>query len=292
MKPAPFRLHRPDRVAEAIELLSVYGDEAKVLAGGQSLMPLLALRLARFEELVDLNRIGELSGISFDGEELVIGAMTRQADVEVAPEVRKSAPLLARALRYVGHFQIRNRGTVGGSLAHADPAAELPAVAMVLGAVVDVVGPRGARQVPAEELFAERWTTVLDVDELLVSVRIPVMPAEAGFAVEEVARRHGDFAMAGVACALSSGHGRVDRARIALFGVGRTPLLCPLVAKEMEGSLLDELHPVALDELAALATADLDPPDDVHATGSYRRAVAAHLVGRALINSLEELRRA
>ena len=223
MKPAPFEYHAPETVDEVLALLAEYGDEAKVLAGGQSLVPMLALRLTRFEHLVDVNRVTELAGFGRENGTLVVQAATRQRVIERDAAVGAAVPLLARATPLIGHFQIRNRGTVGGSLAHADPASEYPAVAVALGADLEIARHGGERRrTPADDFFVGTWTTTVEPDELLVAARFPVWPARSGFAIEEVARRHGDFALAGVACAISEQH-----AGLALFGVGSTPVRAP-----------------------------------------------------------------
>ena len=202
MKPPAFEYHRPDTAADAVAMLAQLGDESKILAGGQSLVPMLALRLTMFEHLIDITRIAELQGIERDGATLQIGAGTTEADIETSSEVAAAVPLLARATPLIGHFQIRNRGTIGGSIAHADPAAEYPAVALALDATLEVLGTAGARTVPATDFFTGLWDTTIDDDELLTGVSFPVWAGRCGFAIEEVARRHGDFAIAGAAVAL------------------------------------------------------------------------------------------
>jgi carbon-monoxide dehydrogenase medium subunit len=286
MKPAPFRLHRPETVRDALDLLAEYGDEAKPLAGGQSLVPILALRLARFEHLVDLNRIGELSGSTRVNGSVRIGTLTRHRAVEQDPHVVASVPLLSRATRHVGHWQIRNRGTIGGSLAHADPAAEQPAVALALDAVMEVASSRGDREVSAGDFFRGTWATALDADELLVAARFPAWGGRCGFAIHEVARRHGDFALAGVVCGvgLDDDGADVTRAAVALFGVGTTPRR----ATEAEAALVSG---AALDEVAGAAMAAIDPSDDLHASASYRRKVAGVLVKRAVGQAMTEAQR-
>jgi carbon-monoxide dehydrogenase medium subunit len=290
MKPAAFDLHRPEALDDVVALLAEHGDEAKPLAGGQSLVPLLALRLARYGHLVDLERVAGLAGIEDGGDALTIGAMVRQRAAERDERVAQLAPLVHRALPFIGHFQIRNRGTVGGSLAHADAASELPAVALALGADLDAVGPGGPRTVAADEFFTGRWATALAPDELLVRVRFPRWTGRCGFAVDEVARRHGDFAMVGVAVALGLGaDGRVDRARLALFGVDATPVRAPAAEAALVGHTPEDLaDPKARQEIGALATDDLDPPEDVHATGEYRRRAGAVVVARSLGRALAE----
>jgi carbon-monoxide dehydrogenase medium subunit len=289
MKPAAFRLHTPEAVADVVALLAEHGDEAKPIAGGQSLVPLLALRLARYDHLIDLERIDGLAGIEDTGDAVSVGAMVRQADAERDAAVARLAPLVTRALPLVGHFQIRNRGTVGGSLAHADPASELPAVALALDAQLDVVGSGGSRTVASDAFFVDRWTSALGPDEVLVRARFSRWTGRCGFAVDEVARRHGDFAMVGVACALGlDAQARVDRARLALFGVGATPMRARAAEAALQGRSLGDLTGPARREIAQLATGDLEPPDDVHATGEYRRAAGAVVVARALGVALEE----
>jgi carbon-monoxide dehydrogenase medium subunit len=288
VKPAPFEYHAPETVADAVAVLAAHGDEAKPLAGGQSLVPMLALRLARFEHLVDLNRVEELTGLRRRDGTLVVGAMTRQATLERA-EAAADVPLLTLAAPLIGHFQIRNRGTVGGSLAHADPASELPAVALALDAELEVATTAATRVVPAAEFFVGNWTTALEPDELLVAARFPVWPGRCGFAVEEVARRHGDFALTGAATGVALDRdGRVERAAVALFGMASTPLRAPEAEASLLGRAAAELD---LAELGQLAVRDLDPPDDVHASARYRRSVGAHVVQRGLTRALAAARR-
>ncbi len=224
MKPAPFEYHAPATVDEAVALLAELGDEAKVLAGGQSLIPMLALRLAVFEHLVDIGRIDGLRGIERRGDAMWVGAATTDATVERSADVAADVPLLARATPFVGHFQIRSRGTVGGSIAHADPAAEYPAVALTLDATVEALSPRGTRTIPAAELFDGLWSTAMEPDEVLVGVSFPVWGERSGFAVEELARRHGDFAIAGATIGVElDGDDRIERCAIGLIGLGSTP---------------------------------------------------------------------
>jgi carbon-monoxide dehydrogenase medium subunit len=288
VKPAPFEYHAPTTVADTLGLLAEHADECKVLAGGQSLVPMLAMRLTRFEHLIDLNRVDELFGVSRTNGMLTIGAMTRQRAVERDATVAAATPLLARAVPFIGHTQIRNRGTIGGSIAHADPASELPAVALALRAELEVASAAGARRVPAEEFFEGTWTTCMRDEELLVAVHVPVWEGRCGFAFTEVARRSGDFALAGVAAAVELGNdGSVQRVALGLLGMGSTALR----AAAAEDALIGRV-PAAheLDEVAQLAVADLDPPDDIHATSVYRRKVGAHLVRQALGTALEEAR--
>jgi carbon-monoxide dehydrogenase medium subunit len=288
VKPAPFEYHAPETVADATGLLREFGDEAKVLAGGQSLVPIMALRLARFEHVVDLNRIGELCGIERRNGTVRIGAMTRQAEVERDPTVAGAAPLLARATPLIGHFQIRNRGTLGGSLAHADPAAEYPAVALALDAEFEVANASGSRTVPASEFFFSTFMTALDADDVLTAVHFPVWGGRSAFAVEEVARRFGDFALTGAVCGVQlDGSGKVERAAIAMLGMGSTPLRATGAEAALIGATAGD---VDLDEVGRTAAAASDPPGDIHASAAYRRSVGAVVVSRALRRAVEEAR--
>jgi aerobic carbon-monoxide dehydrogenase medium subunit len=257
-----------------------------VLAGGQSLIPVLAMRLSRFDHLVDLHGIADLAGITRTNGTLRIGAMTTQATVARNAEAAAAAPLLTRATGLVGHAQIRNRGTLGGSLAHADPAAEYPAVALARDAELEAIGPDGSRRIPAAAFFESTWTTTLEPSEVLVAAEFPAWGPGSGFAVRESARRHGDFAMAGVVCGVQVAGGGVRRAAVALFGVGSTPVRATAAERALVGTALADLPD--LDELGALAVADLDPPADVHASGPQRRRMAAALTARALRDALTE----
>jgi aerobic carbon-monoxide dehydrogenase medium subunit len=287
MKPSRFEFHAPSTIAEAVEILGAHADEAKLLAGGQSLVPLMSLRLAAFAHLIDLNRVEGLAGIQRANGHVRIGAMTRQATAEHDPTVASAVPLVARALPKVGHFQIRNRGTVGGSIAHADPASELPAVALATDAVIEAVGPGGTREISATDFFQGMWETALSPDEVLTAVRFPVRPETSGFAVEEVARRHGDFALCGAACAVTVEGDAVTRAAIAMFGVGSTPVR----ASAAEDALIAAGTRADLAAIGREAAEPLSPSDDVHATGKYRKQVAAVVVRRALAKAIEEARR-
>jgi carbon-monoxide dehydrogenase medium subunit len=290
VKPAAFEYHAPETTDEAVALLREYGDDAKVLAGGQSLVPMLALRLTRFPHLVDVNRVGELAGIERHDGMLAVGAMTRQSALERDPSLAQVAPLLAKSVKLIGHFQIRNRGTVGGSIAHADPAAELPVVALALDAELEVANADGTRRIPASEFFVGTWTTSLEPDDLLVRTWFPVAPARAGYAVEEVARRHGDFGLAGAAVALVLGDDdTITKASIGLLGMGPTPLRATAAEEALVGTRGDD--PAALEQVGRLAADASDPPDDVHASRRYREHVGAYLVGKAVAGALEEARR-
>jgi len=288
VKPAPFEYHAPEKVADVAGLLAEFGDEAKVLAGGQSLVPIMALRLARFDHVVDLNRVDELSGTERRDGTLRIGAMTRQAEIERDTTVAGAVPLLARATPFIGHFQIRNRGTLGGSLAHADPAAEYPAVALALDAEFEVTNTHGPRTVPASEFFVSTFMTALDIEDVLTGVRFPVWSGRCGFAVEEVARRFGDFALTGAVCAVElDGADKVTRAAIGMFAMGTTPLRAPEAEAGLTGSSAGD---VDVEEVGRTAAAATEPPDDIHASAAYRRKVGAVVVARALRTALEEAR--
>jgi aerobic carbon-monoxide dehydrogenase medium subunit len=288
VKPAPFDYHAPESVADVVALLGEHGDDAKVLAGGQSLVPMLALRLTRFEHLVDITHVGELHGITRSNGSLRIAAATLQAVAEHDPAVAEAVPLLGRAIPHIGHFQIRNRGTVGGSLAHADPASELPAVALALDATFEVAGPSGSREIGASEFFTGTWSTALADDEVLVATRFPVWKGRIGFGFGEIARRSGDFALAGVVSAVELGDDdRITRAAVGLFGVSSTPVRASSTEAAITG------QPAAADAVkgAALAGAsELETVADVHATASYRKRVAAYLMETALDAAIEEAR--
>jgi aerobic carbon-monoxide dehydrogenase medium subunit len=290
VKAAPFAYDAPTTPEEAVGVLAEHGDAAKVLAGGQSLLPMLVLRLAVFDRLVDVGRIEALRGIERRGDALWIGAGTTDAAVERSAEVASAAPLVARATPLIGHLQIRNRGTLGGSIAHADPAAEYPAVALALDASMDVLGPGGRRTVAAGDFFTGLWSTVVEPDELLVGVSFPVWSGRTGFAVEEFARRHGDFAIAGAAVAVElGGDDAVRRCAVGLIGMGSTPLRAPTAEKAATGVAAGD---VDADEVGRLAAADaVDVPSDLHGTAAYRRRVCAAVVARAWRKIVEEARR-
>jgi carbon-monoxide dehydrogenase medium subunit len=290
VKPAAFDYHRPTSAREAVEMLAEFGDCAKVLAGGQSLVPMLALRLAAFEHLLDIGRISELRGIEREDDSIRIGAATTQAAIERSPLIAEAIPLLARATPLIGHFQIRNRGTIGGSLAHADPAAEYPAVALALGAEFDVLSTSGSRSVPAAEFFTGLWTTALGDEDLLTSVTVPMWDGRCGFAIEEFARRHGDFAIAGAAVALQlSADDRVRRCHIGLLGLGMKPERATAAEAALDGAQIGDID---ADEIGRLAMTRLESiPSDVHGSADYRRQVGAAVVAKAFRAASEEARR-
>jgi aerobic carbon-monoxide dehydrogenase medium subunit len=287
LKPGRFEYHAATSVTEAVGLLHELGDEAKVIAGGQSLVPMMALRLASFPHLVDVWSIAEMRGVRRDNGTVTIGAATTDVAIEHDAGVASAVPLLARATPYVGHFQIRNRGTIGGSLAHADPAAEYPAVAVALDAELEVTSKAGIRRIPAGEFFEGFWTTSLRPDELVTAVRFPVWDGRRGFGVAEFARRHGDFAIAGaVAGVRLDDDRRITRSALVLFGVSATPVRCRSAEAALSGTRAGQLP---ADEVGRLARLDVDEPSgDLHAPPEYRMRVAAAMAAQAWAQALED----
>jgi carbon-monoxide dehydrogenase medium subunit len=286
MKPAPFDYFSPATVDEALALLVEHGGDAQPLAGGQSLIPAMNFRLARPAVLVDLNRISELAYVRGESGALAVGAMTRQRAVERSDVVARAAPLLAEAMPSIAHPQIRNRGTMGGSIAHADPSAELPAVMLALDAQFRAKSAVGERSIPAGEFFKGMLETALEPGELLVEIALPPLPARSGTAFLEMARRHGDYALVGVAglVTLDPG-GRCKAARLGLLSVGDGPVLATEAGKVLAGQTPSEaLFRAAGD---AAATRDVDPPSDIHASAAYRRQLVAVLTRRALGRAFE-----
>lgn len=291
MKPAPFEYHRPDSVDEALALLAEHGYDAKLLAGGQSLVPAMNFRLAAPAVLIDLNRIPGLDGLAEADGGLRIGAMVRQRAAERSPLVASRAALLAETLPYVAHAQIRNRGTIGGSIAHADPAAELPAVMLALDARFHLRGPNGTRVVAAGDFFTGLFGTALEAEEVLVEVEIPPAAPRTGWAFDEVSRRHGDYALAGIAATVQvDDAGRCTAARIALLSVGDGPVLAAQAAAALLGQepTEDAIHAAA----DAAAQRDVDPPGDIHASPAYRRQLVDVLVRRVLPRAFARAARA
>lgn len=283
MKPAPFEYVDPSTTQAAVALLTQHGEDAKVLAGGQSLVPLLNFRLARPATLVDLNGIGELAHIRLGSGVLRIGAMTRQSVLERSAPVAREWPLLTQAVRFVGHPQIRNRGTVGGSAAHADPAAELPVALCALDAQFHCRSARGIRTLTAGEFFVTHLTTALQPDELLVEIEVPPLPPSTGSAFTEYARRHGDFALGGAAALVTlADDGTCSRAAIALLAAGPVPMRAAHAENALVGSVLDQR---IAREAAALAVAGVAPAGDIHGDSEYRRAVIQSMVARALLEA-------
>ncbi|HEV2146844.1 MAG TPA: xanthine dehydrogenase family protein subunit M [Longimicrobiaceae bacterium] len=288
MKPAPFEYHRPGTVEEALELLVRHGYDAKLLAGGQSLIPAMNFRLAQPAVLVDLGGVGELDYVREADGLVRIGAMARQRAAERSEMVARGAPLLAETLPWVAHPQIRNRGTLGGSIAHADPAAEVPAVMLALDARFRLHGPGGGRTVRAEEFFTGLFGTALEPEEILTQVEIPAPAPRTGWAFDEIARRHGDFALAGVAATVTlDDGGRCADARIALLSVGGGPVLALEAAAVLTGG---EPTEEAVRAAADAVGHEIDPPSDIHASADYRRRLAEVLVRRVLPRAFERAR--
>lgn len=284
MKPPPFDYLAPASLEEAVEALAQHGDEAKILAGGQSLVPLLAFRLARPSVLVDVNRVPGLDDVVLDGETLTVGALARERDVELAPGLRDRCAMVVDAIEQIGHVAIRNRGTVGGSLAHADPAAEWTALALALDADLDVVGPAGSRTIAARDFLVTYFTTALAPDEVLTRIRLVLPNGRSGSCFLELARRHGDFAIVGTGALLSlDDDGSIADARLTLIGVGQTAVRAGAAEDVLRGGRpTEELFA----EAAEAAGVQIDPNGDVHASADYRRRVARVLVRRALATAL------
>jgi carbon-monoxide dehydrogenase medium subunit len=281
MKPAPFEYADPRTVDEAVALLATHGDDAKVLAGGQSLVPMLALRLARPSVVVDVNRIAGLDAITQSGTRVAIGALVRQRALERWAGER--APLVTTALRHVGHAPIRTRGTVAGSVAHADPASELPALLLCLDGAVVARSRRGTRTIAAADFFQGPLMTALAADELVTETLWTLPTAYTGWGFREMARRHGDFALVGVAVVLTLARGAVADARIALFGAAATPVRAAAVEQALRGQPPSD---GVLAEAARLATVGLETVADIHAPAAYRASVARTLTGRALADAV------
>ncbi len=287
MKPPAFAYHDPATLEEAIALLASLPN-ARPLAGGQSMMPMLNMRFAQPDHLVDLNRIAGIDGVTVEADgTLLIGAMARQRVLERHPEIARRCPLMVEALAEVGHRQTRNRGTIGGSLCHLDPAAELPLVAAVMEAVVIVAGPKGRRELPFPDFAQGYMTPGIETDELVVAVRVPALPAGAGTCFLEFARRHGDFAIASVAIVLvPDAAGRIAAARVALGGVGAVPVRLPEAEAALRGAMPGDFAG------AVAATKALEPMEDALVPAWYRRHLAGVLLGRALVTAASRMGRA
>ena len=278
MKPAPFAYHRPATLGEAFHLLERYGADARILAGGQSLVPALNMRLATPAALVDINRLPGLDAIDFAAEGLAIGALARQETVLRSPLVARHAPLVAQAMPHVAHLALRTRGTVGGSLAQADPAAELPACAVALDAVLRVAGRGAAREIPAARFYRGIYTTALEPGEILTGMVIPPLAAGWRSHFSELARRQGDYALVALAAHARVADGAIAEARLVFAGVGLTPVRAGRAEAAVSGRRPD----AALAEAGRALDADLDPPADVHASAALRRHLARVLLTRAL----------
>jgi carbon-monoxide dehydrogenase medium subunit len=283
VKPVDFDLHRPETIDEALELLATFGEDGKVLAGGQSLVPLMNFRLARPEHVIDIGRLTALTELHASGAEIVVGSMVRQARAEKSPDIVARCPLVAAALPNIAHPPIRARGTIGGNMAHADPAAELPSVAVALGATFVAVSARGRREIPAAQFFDTYLTTALEPDELLTEIRFPAVAPRTGAVFLEVARRRGDFALVGVAAQVTVAPASSDGAviadvRLCVSGVSGAPFRCTEAERLLGGRVPDD---EALREAAESVTNAIEPPGDLHATADYRRHLAGVLTSRA-----------
>ncbi|MFQ5865275.1 MAG: FAD binding domain-containing protein [bacterium] len=287
MKPAPFKYYAPRSTEEVLAYLAEYGDEAKVLAGGQSLVPTMNFRLAQPAVIIDLNRVNELFYIRPENSKsLHIGAMTRQREAERSSLVLDAAPLVYETMPYIAHPQIRNRGTIGGSVAHADPAAELPAVMVALNARFLLRSESQERWMPANEFYIDLFTTALEPEELLVEIALPTLPPGSGWAFREIARRHGDYALVGVAAVVTlNDKKQCQEARIVLVSVGNGPVQ----AHQGVQMLLDHKPTAKAIRAAAetAATKDIDPPCDMHASAEFRRHLTKLLTEQALTQAFE-----
>ncbi len=269
MKLPAFDYACPVTLAEAVALLAAGGGDAKVIAGGQSLVPMLAFRVAAPALLVDLRRLPGLDAIAISEAGVRLGALVRWRDILADPRLERAHPLLVAAVRHVAHYQVRNRGTVGGSLAHADPAAELPGIAGVCGAEIAVTGKAGARVIAAEEFFVAALTTALAADQVVTELRLPAWPVGRRFGFEEFALRRGDFALAAAAVFYDvDADGRAVDAHVGVIGVGEKPARLPAVEALLNGARIDA---AVVARAAAATSGAVDPPDDIHASGAYRR---------------------
>ncbi len=281
MKPAKFDYVTPNSLEEAVAALVAAGGDGKVMAGGQSLMPLLNFRMSRPSVIVDLTKTPGLRFIRDDGATISIGALTRHVELETSDLIALRLPVMAAAMRHVAHLAIRNRGTIGGSISHADPAAELPMLAMFYGAAIKVVGANGRRIVPAEEFFVAALTTCLEPDEIVYEIEFPVLAA-SGWGFEEVARRFGDFALACIAVSFESRDGAISSARVAAMGVDDTPRRLFAAEETLSGGRRDQ---ETARRFAAAVRGEVSPPSDQHASSDYRRSLIGALAERALADA-------
>ena len=279
MKLPPFEYACPTSVAEAVALLAGHNGDAKPLAGGQSLVPMLAFRVASPSLLVDLRKLEELRQIKIAQDGVALGAMVRWRDILEDVRLAKAHPLLVAAVEHVAHYQIRNRGTVGGSMAHADPAAEMPGIAVTCDAQIGVVGKAGSRVIAAGDFFQGPLMTVLRADEIITEIRLPAWPGKRRFGFQEFARRRGDFAMAAAAVFYDDDSGTARNAHVGVIGVGDRPMRLPSVEAILNGQKINE---ALIAKAEAAASAAVDPRDDIHASGAYRKALVGVMVERAL----------
>jgi carbon-monoxide dehydrogenase medium subunit len=283
MKLPSFDYACPAALGEAVALLATHGGEAKPIAGGQSLVPMLAFRLAAPRLLVDLRKIGDLRRITITDAGVSLGAMVRWRDILDEPRLRAAHPLLVAAVEQIAHYQIRNRGTVGGSLAHADPAAELPGVAVTCEAQIVALGRAGTRVIAAADFFRAALTTALQPDEIVTEIRFPAWPRQRRFGFWEFARRRGDFALAGAAVMFDDVEQKFHNVRVGAIGVADRPVRLAAVERGLEGRSIGE---AALAGCAAAAGAAVDPADDIHASGAYRKTLIGVMVERALRDAI------
>jgi aerobic carbon-monoxide dehydrogenase medium subunit len=279
MKLPPFEYACPTSISEAVALLAAHDGEAKPLAGGQSLVPMLAFRVAAPSLLVDLRKLEELRQIRITQDGVALGAMVRWRDILEDARLATAHPLLVAAVEHVAHYQIRNRGTVGGSMAHADPAAEMPGIAATCDAQIGVIGKAGSRVIAAGDFFQGPLMTALKADEIITEIRLPAWPAKRRFGFQEFARRRGDFALAAAAVFYDDDNGAARNAHVGVIGVGDRPTRLPSVEAVLNGQKIDE---AVIAKAEAAASAGVDPRDDIHASGAYRKALVGVMVERAL----------
>jgi aerobic carbon-monoxide dehydrogenase medium subunit len=279
MKLPPFEYACPASISEAVALLASHDGEAKPLAGGQSLVPMLAFRVASPSLLVDLRKLAELRQIRITQDGISLGAMVRWCDILDDAQLKTAHPLLVAAVEHVAHYQIRNRGTVGGSIAHADPAAEMPGIAVTCEAQIAVMGKGGARTIAASDFFHGPLMTALKPDEIITEIRLPAWPAKRRFGFQEFARRRGDFAMAAAAVFYDDDSGKARNAHVGVIGVADRPLRLPSVETAINGQKIDD---AVIAKAEAAASAAVNPADDIHASGAYRKALVGVMVERAL----------
>lgn len=286
MKPPKFNYFAPTDIADALALITEHGEDSRFLAGGQSLVPMLNFRVAAPSALIDLNRVTELQQVRVDDSgDLRLGAMTRTRQIECDPVIGAANPLLQAAASHIAHVQIRNRGTIGGSLAHADPAAELPGIVLVCDAQLHIAGPTGTRVVPADAFFENVFSTALSDGELLTEIVFPAWPSARHWAFQEVSRREGDFAMVGIAAWFDTDDdNRITEARLAAIGAGDTPLRLPSAEAVLVGKIADA---ALFADAAQAGIEDLQPGSDIHASAEYRREVGGVLIGRVLTQAWE-----
>ncbi|HXW29410.1 MAG TPA: xanthine dehydrogenase family protein subunit M [Xanthobacteraceae bacterium] len=283
MKPAPFEYERPDTVVQALEALAIHGERAKVLAGGQSLIPMLNLRVLKAERLIDIGRLDELRYVKDVGDEIRIGALTTHNAVMNAELVRTACPIIAEAYRQVSHHSVRNRGTIGGSLCHNDPAAEMPLVMNLVSAILIARSAKGEREIAASEFFTGTFSTVLGADELLVEIRVPKAPARHGWSFQEISQRKGDFALLAAGAMLTLDAGRCQEVRIGYCNAGLDGFRLAPVEALLRGKTADA---ALLSQAGELAMHSVDPPADVHADAQYRRDLVRTLTVRVLSQAL------